>query len=483
MAKQIPVDAYIRVSRVGDRQGDRFISPELQRESIKRVAEREGLKVVKWFEELDASGGDADRPLWNECINRVEEGKTQGMVCWNLSRFSRSVKDALTAIDRIEDAGGKVYSEEGNLGKLDRAIRLVIAEDERDRARAGFQNAVSNAIHRGIYIAAKIPFGYNRDPESRRLVPDPETAPLVVELFERRAKGHSWAQLSSWASEHGYYFARETVRGMVMNPAYLGHARQGTLINEKAHPAIIGRKLWESAQKAKGRKPVHTGASAHILLRGIVTCATCNHKMVVGNTQGAKINGKREKVSAYYCRNLACQDHAYSKAQDVDEYVTQSLLAFLSSADATLRNKDNDPKELIKAERELEDAELALTQFKANKKAISILGINEWNALLEEYVVARDVAQTNVETLKGEDHEEEFNLVPQLWQEWTTESRREFLQRVISECSLRPSDGGKLPMRDRVEIALNLGGMNAEIRPSKLPEGWEITVFGIPVVE
>jgi len=151
--------------------------------------------------------------------------KNTGDRCWNLSRFSRSVKDALTAIERIEDAGGKLYSEEGNLGKLDRGLRLLIAEDERDRARAGFQNAVANALARGVYIARRIPFGYLRDAESRRLVPDPDTSQILVELFDRRSTRQSWAQLSKWVKEnHGYYFARETIRGMINNPAYLGHA-------------------------------------------------------------------------------------------------------------------------------------------------------------------------------------------------------------------------------------------------------------------
>jgi DNA invertase Pin-like site-specific DNA recombinase len=55
---------YIRVSRVGGREGDSFISPQLQREQIEAVARREGLEVAEVIEELDASGGDASRPGW-----------------------------------------------------------------------------------------------------------------------------------------------------------------------------------------------------------------------------------------------------------------------------------------------------------------------------------------------------------------------------------------------------------------------------------
>jgi site-specific DNA recombinase len=97
---------YIRVSRVGGRAGDSFLSPDLQKEQIAAVARREGFEVVEILEELDASGGDAARPLWNEAIRRVEAGDVDGIAVWNLSRFSRSVRDAVNALARIETAGG-----------------------------------------------------------------------------------------------------------------------------------------------------------------------------------------------------------------------------------------------------------------------------------------------------------------------------------------------------------------------------------------
>ena len=333
-----PVDAYIRVSRVGGRAGDSFISPELQRKSIERLAKEYDLRVVKWYEELDASGGDNSRPLWNEAIHRVEQGKTKGIACWNLTRFSRSLQDGVAALERIEKAGGKVYSEEGNLGKLSRNILLAVAEDERDRAKSGFRNARVNAIARGVYISARIPFGYIRDLETRKLNPDPDTAPIVVELFERRARGQSWRQLGGWLNEeHGLVKAPQTLRGMIENPAYLGVARQGDIVNEKAHPALVTRRLWNKANKARGRKPVHTGKSKNLLLRGIVTCGNCGHKMLVGSTKGKVVekgsdgweSAKREKVPTYACRNHACDAHAYANGADADEYATRFVMFML----------------------------------------------------------------------------------------------------------------------------------------------------------
>ena len=167
----IPVVGYVRVSQVRGREGDSFISPELQREQIAAVARREGLEVVEVIEELDASGGDAKRPGWNRAIEMVESGRVGGIAVWNLSRFSRSVKDALLALERVEGAGGRVYSATEDTGnRMLRTILLAVAENERERAADGFRVAKASAIERGIHM--RVPLGYVRTPE-RRLVPDP----------------------------------------------------------------------------------------------------------------------------------------------------------------------------------------------------------------------------------------------------------------------------------------------------------------------
>lgn len=148
---------YVRVSRVGGRSGDSFLSPDLQREQIEGVARREGLTIVEVINELDASGGDADRPEWNRALDMVESGEVDGIVVWNLTRFSRSVKEALTALDRVESAGGQLWSATETLGddpagRMMRTVLLAVAENERDRAKATFRDSASSAIERGVSI-------------------------------------------------------------------------------------------------------------------------------------------------------------------------------------------------------------------------------------------------------------------------------------------------------------------------------------------
>jgi DNA invertase Pin-like site-specific DNA recombinase len=200
LTERSKVVGYTRVSHVGGRgkASGSFLSPELQRGKIASVASREGLDVVEILEELDASGGDRSRPLWNEAIAMVERGDVGGIVVWNLSRFSRSVKDALTALERIEKAGGRLYSATEQLGddpagRMLRNILLAVAENERERAREGFRAATLSALDRGIFVGGTIPVGYRRNAE-RQLEVNPDKAPIVQGLFARRAQGMSWAR-------------------------------------------------------------------------------------------------------------------------------------------------------------------------------------------------------------------------------------------------------------------------------------------------
>jgi DNA invertase Pin-like site-specific DNA recombinase len=89
----VPVAAYVRVSRVAGREGDSFISPDVQRESIESLARHEGPEVVRWFR---GAGQERRRRF----ATALERGHRDGRVgclprvaVWNLARFSRSIAD------------------------------------------------------------------------------------------------------------------------------------------------------------------------------------------------------------------------------------------------------------------------------------------------------------------------------------------------------------------------------------------------------
>jgi DNA invertase Pin-like site-specific DNA recombinase len=72
----------VRVSRVGDRDGEGFVSPAEQRERIAAASKRDGLAIAEVLEELDVSGGAplAQRPGLRRAVEMVESGEAEVVV-------------------------------------------------------------------------------------------------------------------------------------------------------------------------------------------------------------------------------------------------------------------------------------------------------------------------------------------------------------------------------------------------------------------
>ena len=134
------MDGYIRVSRVAGREGESFISPEVQRQKITGWAELHDVEIVRWWEELDQSGRRRDRPMFQQALARCEAGETGGVVVARLDRFARSAVDALESIKRLNEAGARLVSVEDNfdgstpMGRFAIGILTLIAELELDRS-------------------------------------------------------------------------------------------------------------------------------------------------------------------------------------------------------------------------------------------------------------------------------------------------------------------------------------------------------------
>lgn len=461
------VIGYTRVSKVGGREGDSFISPKQQREAIEGLAKREGLTVVDWYEELDASGGDSSRPLWNRALDRIESKRdpVKGIAVWNLSRFSRSTIDALNALERLEAAGGALYSVANDVGdatptgKLTRTIFAALAQMERERSGDNFAAARKNAIERGIFTGSTVPTGYTRDPETRKLEPN-ELAPLVRELFELRAAGKSWTEIvRHFIANGGSDKTRpQTVSNMLRNPSYLGVARSGDFVNEKAHPPIVTRRLFDSVQgKQVARKHVGKAASES-LLGGVVVCDSCGYRMI------ATSSGRGQLV--YRCKQVACSARAACYVADLDAEVLRRVFAFMASVTGEFQQyfvggrPREDESDLAEAASALADAEYLLGKFEANKleylKAMTASEfadtLAELRAAVAEAKLARDFVTAEHEVPAASTFED-FRAS---WDEWTHESRKEWLSRFLDRVVVT-SAGGK-PQAVSERMALHVTG-------------------------
>ena len=234
-SKQLPVDVYVRVSRVGGRE--HMISPEEQERDARAFAERRGLTVADVIPDIDKSGGTLARPGLQKALARVRAGKSGGIVVAYLSRLTRETSQAAALIDEEPQAGGEVYAP--NLsdhttadGRMLNTIQLAIDAGMRERAKETIARARENAIANGIPVTNRDAVGNKRNAQ-RRYEADERVAPIIREVFKRRAAGAGPAELAEYLESHGVRTSqgsRTWVEARRAEPHSLPHLPGGTAL-------------------------------------------------------------------------------------------------------------------------------------------------------------------------------------------------------------------------------------------------------------
>lgn len=483
------LDGYIRVSRVGGRSGDSFISPDVQREQIARHAQLHGHDVIEWHEDLDQSGGTIDRPGFQAALARIESGETDGLIVAKLDRFARSIYRARQAIERIENAGGAFISVADNFdlstsaGKLMFNMMGSVAEFERDRIIEAWDASNRSAIERGIHFTNRPPFGYQRG-EDRRLVPEPARALLVRELFQRRAARDSWRAIAAWLNdsyprEDNRAWTSRNIATMVQNRAYLGEAFHGAHRKTNAHEAIVTLAEWEAANAVKGGPGAIHERSA--LLAGLIRCAGCRYAMrrtTVKNRHG-------ERVPVYSCQRRhtggVCPAPAQVMARLVEEVVTDRVLMYLGHASWEVSGAEDHGAE--EAERHLAVAEGQLAAFLADDELREVVGREAFLAEARKRQHAVDAARAHAEAVRSRQglQDRRRYVLMEEWAKWEAAPDEglcaDTLRRVLETVYVRK---GRVPVDQRVLLRWEgedryerprRGTTSYVVRPIPWPEG------------
>lgn len=446
---------YIRVSRVAGREGESFISPAVQRERVEQLARAGGHTIIAWETDLDESGARIERPGFQAALRRVEAREADGVAVAKLDRFARSVTSAGRALERLEAAGGTLVV--GDLGmdtstaagKLMRNVLMALAEFELDRIRDNWGVARDRAIGRGVHISRVAPVGYKKRDDSR-LEPDPVAAPLVRELFLRRASGESWRNLCAWLDvvlPRPGPWGIGSLQGVVRNRVYLGEARAGDVLNVSAHEPIVGRGEWEAAQRRHARHP-RSGHEA--LLAGLIYCESCSRLMTPSS------DGRRG-YRRYDCQNRVCELSSAISERRVDAFVEA---AFLDVVKRAPRLRAVSPT--VEAEEALAAIERADEELAAYRDAnlVTVIGEAAFVAGLRKRAETVEAAQAAYAAAERARPLETLSLsLVDEWERLTVREQRSILAAAIDGVFVRRARlrGQGTPVSERVRIVWNDG--------------------------
>ena len=196
---------YARVS--SDRQ-DVDLSVAAQLRALRDYAKANGYVVAREYVDEAESGRVADRPEFRKMIEEGGQPNApfQVILVWKFSRFTRKREHAVAFKAMLRRKGVRVVSitehaDDSPTGKLMEAIIESVDEFYSENLAQEVVRGMREAASRGFFLGPKAPFGYKRvkiadgAKERPTLEVDPDTAPIVREVFESSRRGNGLKEI------------------------------------------------------------------------------------------------------------------------------------------------------------------------------------------------------------------------------------------------------------------------------------------------
>jgi DNA invertase Pin-like site-specific DNA recombinase len=385
---------------VGGREGEGFISPDVQREAIASYADDIGGTVEEWFEDQDFSGGTMDRPGFQAALELCRQREVDGLIVMRIDRFARSTADGAVVVRELIERDQVFASCHERIdprtpeGTYMLNAFLNNAELFLNQSRAGWKSAKARAIARGAHIGPT-PVGYLKvegiptkpthispvdaaaivggQPGPGTLVPDPAYSPAIAEVFQRAAEGVSaLARMMNQDYPHrdGRIWQPSEIRRWLRNRVYLGEVKYGDLVNADAHKPLTDALTWEAAQTPPG---THRRASSGFLLSGLIRCASCRASMA-GQSRG----GASGDIRVYRCGGrYGCKKPSVITAERIEGFVTGEVRQYVAGLQAHASD------DLAPLEAAYREADAELDAFAKDLDARKLLGDEKWSEALK----------------------------------------------------------------------------------------------------
>ena len=439
MSNQKQTALYCRLSQDDGLDGDSN-SIQNQKSILQRFAEDHHFPSPCFYVDDGFSGGNFQRPAFQQMIADMENGEIGIIVTKDLSRLGRNQLHTGLYIEErfpmfgvryiaINDNVDTENAENNDLMPFKNLFNEWFIRDTSRKIRA-VQKAKAE---RGERLGTRAPYGYTKDPETKKLIIDEEAAAVVKRIFALCAAGNGPSQIArilkkeqvltptmyAYAkygmthtgldTQRPYHWSGDTVADMLENEIYLGntvnyrfstrsykdkrkmeHPREECLVFENTHPAIVSKEVWDIVQQVRKNKRRRTKMDEQNKYSGLVICADCGKTMVLHRAHTMSADYNHFTCRTYKKDSEACTAH-YIRECILDEIVLEDLRRITVEAREHpqefaeyLNSKQS--AELQKEIRRLEKEKAAMQKRKAELDAI-------FKKLYEDSVLGRITAE------------------------------------------------------------------------------------------
>src|SRR6266481_1473494 len=339
---------YVRVSSK-DQEAEGFSIPA-QLRLLREYAVSHGFVVVQEFEDVETAKASG-RTHVNEMLAylKVHHASCRTILAEKTDRLYRNPKDWVT----LDDLDVEIHFVKENWivspnsrssEKLMHGMKVLMAKNYIDNLSEETVKGMTEKARAGIY-PSYAPVGYrNVDGADgkRIIVPDPDTALVITELFGRFAEGcHSLRALvkefnCEGVKLRGHKLNSSKVHQILRKRLYTGDFDWDGSTYTGIHEPLVTRECWQRVQELldaraenKTRKVKHDFAYT-----GLVHCGHCGCLLVVELKKGKYVyyhrTGNRGKCTEPYTRQEALTREFAAVLQEL--VIPQAILEWLGDA-------------------------------------------------------------------------------------------------------------------------------------------------------
>ena len=343
-AKQeaIPVKVkYCLYARKSSESEERqVLSIDSKIKEMLQLAEREGLEIVTMKRESHSAKETGQRPVFNEIVEEIRDGKYNGILTWAPDRISRNAGDLGRIVD-LMDAGklhmirtfGQTFGNNPN----EKFLLMILgsqAKLENDNRGINVKRGLRTRVEMGLW-PGMAPLGYLNQKlmdKKCRIVVDPQRAPVVKQMFEKVAyeqwsgrKVYNWLRFDlNFHTRGNRPLTLSGVYRMLQMPIYYGpfeYPRSSGQWYQGTHEPLITEELFRKVQEQLKRDKI-VRENREFAFTKLFTCGMCGSGITAQEKYKLLKDGTNAKYVYYSCskaRDRNCKNKYIREEELVEE--------------------------------------------------------------------------------------------------------------------------------------------------------------------
>lgn len=317
-----------------------ILSIDSQVKEMMQLAEREDLDIAEIKRESHSAKETGQRPIFNEIVEEIKQGKFNGILTWAPDRISRNAGDLGKIVDLMDAKlllEIRTYGQKFSNNPNEKFLLMILgsqAKLENDNRGINVKRGLRARVEMGLWPGVA-PLGYLNQKlmdKKCQIIVDSARSPIVKKIFEKVAYEHySGRKIYNWLKFELNFHTRGnkplTLSGVYRildNSFYYGsfeYPRESGNWYQGKHQPLITQELFEKAQAQLKRDQI-VRENKEFAFTKLFTCGYCGSGISAEEKWKPLKDGTAAHYIYYGCsraRDRNCKNKYIREEELIDE--------------------------------------------------------------------------------------------------------------------------------------------------------------------